>query len=266
MAWVVVTFVFHEISGSIWKPPSHLRPGRQHVQKHDDRPREPVRHHQVRLPLTISCFYFTCHGLMTCGREESMLFKSLSTVMAVKLIGCLRFHVTLKEIEWDKNCIATMICAMWSVRCFNKAETSAEPVEVMIMAGRGTRTDPAGSTTPFVTAEQLRNMLYPGVFPPWPCQLVGNIKWGWSLLIWDVKWKQRGSKRGFKNRKTPVWPLVLCVLWDFPLTLGLFGVTTAVIIIVKTPELVGSFSACVMIMQPRFSTFLWNGNWGGFGD
>lgn len=35
-------------SGSVREPPSHLRPGRQHVQKHDDRPREPVRHHQVR--------------------------------------------------------------------------------------------------------------------------------------------------------------------------------------------------------------------------
>lgn len=35
------------LSGPVREPPSHLRPGRQHVQKHDDRSREPVCHHQV---------------------------------------------------------------------------------------------------------------------------------------------------------------------------------------------------------------------------
>ena len=33
--------------GPVWEPSSHLRSGRQHVPQHDDRPGEPVRHHQV---------------------------------------------------------------------------------------------------------------------------------------------------------------------------------------------------------------------------
>lgn len=41
------------LSGSVWEPSSHLRSGWQHVQEHDDRPWEPVRHHQVTLLHTL---------------------------------------------------------------------------------------------------------------------------------------------------------------------------------------------------------------------